>query len=64
MSAKILRFPALVATIGLSKSTIKRFVAAGAFPKPIPLGPRAVGFIASEVDAWIEQRGKEDRQAA
>jgi prophage regulatory protein len=26
------------------------------FPRPVQIGPRAVGWIASEVDAWIEAR--------
>lgn len=26
------------------------------FPKPVRLGPRAVGWLESEVDAWIESR--------
>jgi len=29
------------------------------FPRPIQIGPRAVGWIASEVDAWIASRTAE-----
>lgn len=36
-------------------------MAAGSFPKPIPLGEHAVGWVASEVDAWIQQRIAEAR---
>ncbi|WP_375271241.1 helix-turn-helix transcriptional regulator [Sphingomonas sp.] len=29
---------------------------AGTFPKPIPLGPKARGWLVSELNQWIEQR--------
>lgn len=34
------------------------------FPKPVNLGPRSVGWIESEVDAWIAQRVEHSRQIA
>ena len=52
----ILRRPKVEARTGLSRSTIYLKVAQGLFPRPIPLGPRAVGWIESEVDAWIQQQ--------
>ncbi len=33
------------------------------FPKPISLGAKAVGWIESEVDAWLEQQIKNSREA-
>ena len=29
-------------------------MAAGKFPRPIPLGERAVGWLEAEIDSWIE----------
>lgn len=55
-SISILRRPEVEARTGLSRSTIYLKVAQGSFPKPINLGPRAVGWLAAEVDAWIEQQ--------
>lgn len=49
----ILRLPALKARTGLSRSTIYAKIADGHFPAPINLGLRAVGWIESEIDAWI-----------
>ena len=49
--------------IGLSRSTIYEQIQAGTFPKPIRLGPKAVGWLESEVLAWIEARTAE-RNAA
>lgn len=63
MSA-ILRFPAACSRLGLSKDTVRRRCTPTSryfdpsFPQPMRLGTvgRALGFIESELDAWIEQR--------
>jgi prophage regulatory protein len=52
----ILRRKQVQARTGLSRSTIYAFIKAGVFPKPVPLGPRAVGWIESEVSDWIADR--------
>ena len=62
-SPKILRRPAVEATTGLSRSTIYQHMQAGIFPKPIRLGPKAVGWLESEVFAWIQAR-TDERNAA
>jgi prophage regulatory protein len=41
---------------GFSIATLWRKVAAKEFPQPIQLGPNRVGWIESEVDAWIDAR--------
>lgn len=51
---RMLRFPNVVSKTGLSKSAIRGRIKSGDFPSPIPLGPRAVGFVAHEVDAWLQ----------
>ena len=53
---RILRLPDVLARTGLSRSTIYVRVANGTFPKPVPLGARAVGWIESDVDEWIRER--------
>ena len=50
----ILRRHAVQARTGLSRSTIYLRVAQGTFPRPIPLGPRAVGWLEGEVEAWLQ----------
>ena len=52
----ILRLPVVMARTGLGRTSIYEKVAAGDFPEPINIGPRAVGWIADEVQAWIESR--------
>lgn len=56
MAIAILRLPTVKARTGLSRSTIYLRIAQGAFPKPIPLGGRAVGWVEEEVDDWLQQK--------
>ncbi len=58
MAQTILRLPEAKARTGLSRSTIYLRMSEGAFPEPIALGVRRVGWIESEIDAWIAQRDR------
>jgi len=49
MAHKILRLPAVKAETGASRSTIYLRIQQGLWPKPVKLGPRSVGWPASEV---------------
>ena len=53
MLTQILRRRQLEEQLGLSRSSIYKMVADGLFPKPIKLGPRAVGWRADEVENWL-----------
>jgi prophage regulatory protein len=47
----------VVERVGLKDSSIQAQISAGLFPAPVDLGGgRAVGFVSSEVDRWIEER--------
>jgi prophage regulatory protein len=50
----ISRLPDVMARTGLSRSTIYQKIADGNFPRPIKLGPRAVGWDSHDVDGWIQ----------
>lgn len=39
---------------GKSRATIWRWVRAGLFPKPRRIGPNSIGWLASEINAWVE----------
>lgn len=56
MSETLLRLPAVKSRTGLSRSTIYKRIADGAFPKPVSLGPRAVGWLKTEIDDWVDSR--------
>ena len=53
---RVLRLPRVQARTGLSRSSIYVRVANGSFPQPIRLGARAVGWLESEVNAWIREQ--------
>jgi prophage regulatory protein len=59
--ARILRMKQTKERTGLSRSTLYTLIKEGKFPAPISLGARAVGWLSSDVDAWIESRIKADR---
>ena len=57
----ILRRKQVQARTGLSRSTIYLYMKAKQFPKPVAVGPRAVGWIEAEVIEWIAHRLKATR---
>jgi prophage regulatory protein len=60
----ILRRPQVQARIGLSRSTLYDRIRAGTFPAPVSLGGKAVGWVESEVDAWLTAQIEKSRKAA
>ncbi|MER2625292.1 MAG: AlpA family phage regulatory protein [Accumulibacter sp.] len=54
----VLKVSDLVAMLGLSRTTLYRLIAAKAFPKPVNLSPRRVGWLAATVDDWLTARSK------
>ncbi len=48
---KFLKLPEVRTRTGKSRSSIYQGVKDGTFPKPIKLGPRAVGWIEAEIEA-------------
>ncbi|WP_417539072.1 helix-turn-helix transcriptional regulator [Marinobacter sp.] len=50
---RILRLKDVISQTGLARSTIYKYIDAGSFPKPVPLGGRSVGWVQSEVQDWI-----------
>lgn len=58
MNSKILKLPDVIAATALSRSSIYDFIKRGKFPAPVPLSERAVGWLASEIEGWLEQRAQ------
>jgi prophage regulatory protein len=56
---KVLRLHQVMATTGLSRSTIYKYISEKLFPKPLPLGERSVGWLESEVHDWLLARLEE-----
>lgn len=62
MAQRILRLPDVMATTGLSRSTIYLRISKGEFPKQISLGGRAIGFVASDINDWLNQKIEASRK--
>ena len=56
MKHKILRLPEVKEFTGLSRSSIYLRMANRNFPKSISLGGRAVGWLESDIQKWLEDR--------
>ena len=56
MEQHILRLPTVKAITGLSRSTIYLRMSEGSFPEKISLGSRAVGWLETEVQDWLDER--------
>jgi prophage regulatory protein len=53
---KFLRLPQVKLATGLSKSSIYARISEGTFPKQIPLGPRLVVWVESDIQNWIAEQ--------
>ncbi len=63
MSAKsIWRLPEVIVRTGLPRSTIYHKMSLDEFPQSINLGIRSVGWIADEVEEWIQDRIDDSRE--
>lgn len=60
---RIIRRKVVEDKTGLSRSSIYLFISKGKFPAPISLGEKAVGWVESEVDSWVNQRIEQSRKA-
>lgn len=64
MSDRLIPTVVVLDRICMSKTQMYRLIAAGEFPKPVPIGRHRVGFLESEVDAWIEERSRHRDEGA
>lgn len=50
----LIRLPEVLKRTGFGKAWIYRLISEGRFPAPVRIGVRAVAFVESEVDEWIQ----------
>ena len=62
MQTRFLRLPELRRLTGLSTATIYNKARAGVFPKPIKIGEKSSGWVASEVEEWAQARIEASRE--
>jgi prophage regulatory protein len=60
---RILRLPEVVERVGLKRASIYQHMGQGSFPKSISLGPRAIGWIESEIEAWLTAKIKKRKNS-
>ena len=53
---RFIRLKEVMHVTGLGRSSIYNYMAEGRFPKTVSLGGRAVAWVESEVEQWIEDR--------
>ena len=56
MQYSFYRFNQLTDLIGVSKTTIYRWIDSGKFPNYIKIGDRAIGWRVDDIHDWIESR--------
>ena len=50
----LIRLSEVLKRTGFGKAWIYRLISEGRFPAPVKIGTRAVAFVESEIDEWIE----------
>lgn len=55
-----LRLPQVLARVGISRSTLWRWVAEGSFPRPLKLSARVTVWRSQDIDAWMQARGNQE----
>lgn len=63
MVNRIIKLSEVTRQTALSKSSIYRKAAEGAFPSPVKLGERASGWLQSEISQWVEERIQASRSS-
>ena len=61
MITKILRLREVKSSTGLSRSSIYLRMSNDEFPKSISLGGRAIGWLESDIQDWLDGKLKESR---
>jgi len=56
VTERILRLPQVREYTGFPTSTIYDHVRKGLLPSPVKIGPRAVGWLLSDLEKWLEKR--------
>jgi len=56
MKTKLLKLKDVIAVTGLSRSHIYALISKGEFPRQAPLTMRAVAWVESEIEEWIDSR--------
>lgn len=53
-ATRLIRLPEVLERTGYGKAWIYRLINDGKFPAPVKIGSRAIAFVESEIDSWIQ----------
>ena len=53
---RLIKLKEVMDCTGLARSTIYKYISEQVFPKPVPLGERAVAWVESEIQDWILEK--------
>ena len=56
LTKKFIRLPTVIELTGYRRTAIYEKIAAGTFPIPVKLGPRAIAWIEEEINEWMDER--------
>ena len=56
LTKKFIRLPTVIERTGYRRTAIYEKIAAGTFPAPVKLGPRAIAWIEEEIKVWMDER--------
>lgn len=62
-STSILRLADVEAHCAVNRRTLYYWMERGMFPRPIQLGPRTVGWLDSDIEAWIAEQAAASRRS-
>lgn len=54
-NTKLMRLPAVIERTGFSRSWIYELINQEQFPKPVKIGTRAIAFIESEIEEFLQE---------
>jgi prophage regulatory protein len=60
----VLRLADIEARCAVNRRTLYYWIERGIFPRPIRLGPRTVGWLDRDIDAWIEEKARASHDVA
>jgi len=52
----LIRKRTVLSRVGLGNTSIYKRIKEGTFPKPVPIGDRAVAWDSEAIDSWIEAK--------
>ena len=63
MNDRLMRREEVEIRCGIACTTIYRLMRAGRFPLPVKVGPRAVRWSSTEIEAWLASRPRANGEA-